>query len=84
MIVVRELTKTYGNTEALKGISFSVKAGEVIGLLGPNGAGKTTLMKILAGYLQPTSGIAEVGGSQAKDFYRDEEDVFRCDRKPDC
>ncbi|MBU0481044.1 MAG: ABC transporter ATP-binding protein [Proteobacteria bacterium] len=62
MIEVRELTKSYGETEALRGVSFSVKPGEVIGLLGPNGAGKTTLMKILTGYLHPTSGSAEVGG----------------------
>ncbi len=62
MIEVRDLTKAYGDTEALRGVSFSVKSGEVIGLLGPNGAGKTTLMKILAGYLHPSSGSAEVGG----------------------
>lgn len=68
MIEVRELTKTYGNTEALKGVSFSVKAGEIIGLLGPNGAGKTTLMKILAGYLHPTSGSAEVGGFDVMEY----------------
>ncbi len=62
MIDVREVTKTYGPVEALKGVSFRVESGEIIGLLGPNGAGKTTMMKILTGYLQPTSGTATVDG----------------------
>lgn len=62
MIEVNELRKSYDDVEALRGISFSVKPGEIIGLLGPNGAGKTTLMKILTGYLHPTAGSAEVGG----------------------
>jgi ABC-2 type transport system ATP-binding protein len=62
MIDVREVTKTYGPVEALKGVSFHVESGEIIGLLGPNGAGKTTMMKILTGYLQPTNGTATVDG----------------------
>ncbi len=62
MIEVRELTKRYDGIEALKGISFSIPAGEIVGLLGPNGAGKTTAMKILVGYLMPTSGEARVAG----------------------
>ena len=62
MIEVSDLRKNYGETEALKGISFSIQAGEVVGLLGPNGAGKTTAMKILVGYLLPTSGKARVAG----------------------
>ncbi|MEJ2689280.1 MAG: ATP-binding cassette domain-containing protein [Deltaproteobacteria bacterium] len=62
MIEACDLRKNYGDVEALAGVSFSVKAGEVIGLLGPNGAGKTTLMKILTGYLQPSDGSAKVGG----------------------
>jgi ABC-2 type transport system ATP-binding protein len=62
MIDVREVTKTYGSVEALKGVSFHVESGEIIGLLGPNGAGKTTMMKILTGYLQPTGGTATVDG----------------------
>jgi ABC-2 type transport system ATP-binding protein len=62
MIDVCEVTKSYGPVEALKGVSFRVESGEIIGLLGPNGAGKTTMMKILTGYLQPTSGTATVDG----------------------
>jgi len=62
MIDVKNLSKSYGSTLALQGISFHVEAGEVIGLLGPNGAGKTTAMKILTGFLQPDEGQAIVDG----------------------
>jgi ABC-2 type transport system ATP-binding protein len=62
MIDVTDLSKSYGPVEALRGVSFHVDAGEIIGLLGPNGAGKTTMMKILTGYLQPTDGTATVDG----------------------
>jgi ABC-2 type transport system ATP-binding protein len=62
VIEVRDLRKSYGDVEAVKGISFSVERGEVFGLLGPNGAGKTTTLKMLAGLLYPTSGSARVLG----------------------
>ena len=62
MIEVQDLAKSYGKTQALKGISFSIRPGEVVGLLGPNGAGKTTAMKILVGYLLPSAGVARVAG----------------------
>lgn len=62
MIEVRDLTKAYGHLQALKGVSFSVADGEIVGLLGPNGAGKTTIIKTLTGYLQPDEGIVEVDG----------------------
>ena len=62
MIEIKNLKKNYGEIEALRGISTSIDKGEIVGLLGPNGAGKTTAMKILAGYLLPTSGTAVVAG----------------------
>jgi ABC-2 type transport system ATP-binding protein len=60
MIQVVDLTKSYGSIEALKGITFSVAPGEIVGLLGPNGAGKSTAIKIITGYLQPDSGTVRV------------------------
>ena len=49
-IAVRDLRKSYGAYEALRGVSFEIEEGEVFGLLGPNGAGKTTTIEILEGY----------------------------------
>lgn len=62
MIEVQELKKAYGPLQALKGVSFQVADGEIVGLLGPNGAGKTTIIKMLTGYLQPDEGQVEVDG----------------------
>jgi ABC-2 type transport system ATP-binding protein len=62
MIDIRGLMKRFGNTEALKGLTFEVPKGQVVGFLGPNGAGKTTTMRILAGYSTPTAGSAKVAG----------------------
>jgi ABC-2 type transport system ATP-binding protein len=62
MIDLQDLKKNYGEIEALRGISASIRRGEIVGLLGPNGAGKTTAMKILVGYLLPTSGTARLAG----------------------
>jgi len=62
MIDVTDLTKSYGDVQALRGVSFRVAEGEIVGLLGPNGAGKTTIMKILTGYLQPDEGTALIDG----------------------
>jgi len=67
MIEVTELSKNYGLTRALKEVSFEVKTGDVLGFLGPNGAGKSTTMKILTGYLLPTSGRASVDGLDVVD-----------------
>ena len=53
---VRDLRKSYGDVEALRGVSFSVEQGEVFGLLGPNGAGKTTTVEILEGYRKRDDG----------------------------
>ena len=62
MIEVSELKKSYGSVEALRGVSFDIAPGQIVGLLGPNGAGKTTIIKILTGYLQPDAGIVKVDG----------------------
>ena len=62
MIKLENVTKKYGKFEALKGINFEVKEGEIIGLLGPNGAGKTTTMNIITGFIEQTSGSVFVDG----------------------
>jgi ABC-2 type transport system ATP-binding protein len=62
MIEATDLTKSYGPIEALRGVTFNVAPGEIVGLLGPNGAGKSTTIKILTGYLQPDSGEVKVDG----------------------
>ena len=62
MIDVQDLKKAYGTYEAVRGISFHIEQGEIVGFLGPNGAGKTTSMRVLAGYHPATQGIARVAG----------------------
>ncbi|MCW3121845.1 MAG: gldA [Flavipsychrobacter sp.] len=61
-IKVAGLTKIYGEQKAVDNISFELKKGEIVGFLGPNGAGKSTTMKMVTGYLPPTSGTATVCG----------------------
>ncbi len=56
------LSKRYGDFEALSGCTLGVRRGEIFGLLGPNGAGKTTLIRLLLGFLRPTSGRCEING----------------------
>lgn len=62
MIEVKGLNKTYGPHHAITDLSFTVNKGEVVGFLGPNGAGKTTTMKIITGYMAPTTGSVKVAG----------------------
>jgi ABC-2 type transport system ATP-binding protein len=62
MIEVRNLSKHYGDRAAIQNLSFTVNKGEVVGFLGPNGAGKSTTMKIITGYMAPSSGEVHVGG----------------------
>ena len=62
MIEVTNLVKDYGNHHAVKGISFTVGEGQIVGLLGPNGAGKSTTMNIMTGYISSTSGTVKIGG----------------------
>ena len=67
MLEARGLVKHFGAIRAVDGISFKVEKGEVLGFLGPNGAGKTTTMKMLTGYLSPTSGEAFICGQNVHD-----------------
>jgi len=62
MINVENLTKIFGTKREVDGVSFTVARGEVLGFLGPNGAGKSTTMRMLTGFLPPTSGKVTVGG----------------------
>ncbi len=61
-IIVKNLTKVYGEQKAINNISFQINKGEIVGFLGPNGAGKSTTMKILTGFIPATDGFAEVNG----------------------
>jgi ABC-2 type transport system ATP-binding protein len=67
MIRAESLTKLYGPLTAVDHLSFTVQPGEVLGFLGPNGAGKTTTMRMLAGFVPPTSGRAEICGFSVED-----------------
>src|SRR5947208_1780527 len=67
MIETRQLTRRYGDLIAVDGISFKLEPGRVLGFLGPNGAGKSTTMKMIAGFLAPTSGSASVCGHDVVD-----------------
>src|ERR671918_466236 len=62
LLSIDRLTKRFGPLTAVDGVSFELKRGEVLGFLGPNGAGKSTTMRMITGYLPPTSGRVTVGG----------------------
>src|SRR5215472_8655409 len=62
LVVVDRLVKRYGPRIAVRGVSFAIEEGEIIGLLGPNGSGKSTILRMLAGYLPPTAGTVRVAG----------------------
>ncbi|ORX23826.1 ABC transporter [Thermoanaerobacterium sp. PSU-2] len=62
MIEVNNVTKVYGNRKAVDNISFSVDSGEIVGFLGPNGAGKSSTMKMITGFMPPTSGTIKIAG----------------------
>jgi ABC-2 type transport system ATP-binding protein len=64
-IKVSGVTKTYGEQKALNNVSFEVKTGEIVGFLGPNGAGKSTMMKIITGFIPPTSGNVLINGEES-------------------
>ena len=62
MIKAEQLTRRYGDFLAVDSVSFAIEPGEIVGLLGHNGAGKTTIMKMMTGFLEPSSGSVEVDG----------------------
>ena len=66
IVDVRHLSKYYGPFVAVDDVSFGIPQGEIVALLGPNGAGKTTIMRVLTGYLAPSSGTASVAGFDAQ------------------
>ena len=61
-IQVQNVTKKFGEQKAVNNVSFNIPAGQVIGFLGPNGAGKSTMMKIITGFIKPTTGMVKVNG----------------------
>ncbi len=67
VLKVANLKKTYGETVAVGGLSFTVERGEIVGLLGPNGAGKTTTINMVLGVLEPTAGEISIDGISLKD-----------------
>jgi len=66
-VEVKDLKKNFGRIDAVRGVSFKVSKGEVLGFLGPNGAGKTTTMRMITGFLPPSDGAAFVGGRNVAD-----------------
>ena len=64
IVEVADLSREFGSTRAVAGVTFSLAPGECLALFGPNGAGKTTLIRVLAGLLKPTSGTARIAGIQ--------------------
>src|SRR5512136_30051 len=74
MLEINGLQKKFGKREALKGITFSLTAGEIYGLLGPNGAGKTTTLKILAGLLAADGGSVIIDGQR---YHREHHELKR-------
>ena len=75
MIEVSNLTKHFGTFKAVDGISFSISTGQIVGLLGPNGAGKSTTMRMITGFLKPTSGTILIDGTNI------EENAVLCKQK---
>ena len=62
MIEVSHVSRNFGDFRAVNDVSFSIPTGQIVGLLGPNGAGKTTTMRMITGFLSPTSGSVTIDG----------------------
>ena len=62
MIKVKNLCRNFGEIKAVRNVSFTVQQGDILGFIGPNGAGKSTTMRMVTGYLTPSSGKVEVNG----------------------
>ena len=73
-VKVKDLSKSFGEIEAVRNISFEIREGEIFGLIGPNGAGKTTTLRIIATLLKPDFGSVKVFGY---DVQRDGEKIWR-------
>jgi ABC-2 type transport system ATP-binding protein len=71
MIEVRELSRSYGELKAVDRVTFDISRREIVGLLGHNGAGKTTIMKMLTGFLEPSSGTIRIEGLEIADCRRE-------------
>ena len=67
MLIVKQLTRLYGDITAVNNVSFKINKGEIVGLLGHNGAGKTTIMKMLSGFIESNHGSIEINGVDIKD-----------------
>ena len=67
MIKVENLCRNFGEIKAVKNVSFTVNKGDILGFIGPNGAGKSTTMRMITGYLTPSSGTVEVNGKNLLD-----------------
>lgn len=70
LVTAQDLTKAYNNTNVVENLSFSLQEGKCVALLGPNGAGKTTTLKMLAGFIQPTSGTITFDVQSLSDDFR--------------
>lgn len=75
MLELQDISKSYEELKALNGVSFTLRAGEVVGLLGPNGAGKSTLMKILTGYIKNWHGSIRYGKNDLREKTKDIQQV---------
>jgi ABC-2 type transport system ATP-binding protein len=76
MIQANNLAKVYGSDFAVRDVSFDIAKGEIVGLLGHNGAGKTTIMKMLTGFLEPTTGSVKIGGYELTDNKRQAQEII--------